>query len=170
VVFIPTSSLIESHGWDNEIPDAYQRKRNPFWRLLSPLLGLPGEKDVPIDDNEGANAAIATIRQWEAMRTPHPPTLGDVAGAVVEAVQDAVQEAGKAVRRVTKIDQATAFLADLLHEHSALEAVAIEQQGKLAGHTAKNLRLAKNRIGAKSRRSKGKWFWTLNRTPKVDGA
>lgn len=69
----------------------------------------------------------------------------------------------QAVKRVTKITLAMDYLREMLAEHGQIEATTIEEQARLAGHNAKAVKLAKQRLGVKSLKKGGRWWWTMKK-------
>jgi hypothetical protein len=169
MVFIPTSVYVENQqgGDPNAIPPGHERRANSlFWQFIGSALGL----QVPVGDNEGVTPEIAAMRRRDerirALNTPPPPA--DL-GTVIEGAVDTIVEVAAKVVRVTKIDLAKAFLLEKLSADGTVAQRDIQEQGKLAGHTLKNLTIGKQRLGVKSFKKGGKWWWTLGRTAKMDG-
>ncbi len=87
---------------------------------------------------------------------------------VTEALDHVIEAVGKAVK-VTRIDLAKAFLLEKLGTDGSVAQRDIQEQGKLAGHTLKNLTIGKQRLGVRSFKKGGKWWWTLGQPAKMDG-
>jgi len=148
-----------SNGPDrNEIPEPRQRLGNPFWEWTGRMLGLPGERFEPVN-NDGVSPAIQTIRAYEERRLG--PTLGELAHEVaVHAVEAAKEVAGKVVK-VTKISQAKAWLADML-QHGPVAMTVIQEAGLKAGFNLKMLKDAKKRLRIVSaRKGRNHFVWQL---------
>jgi hypothetical protein len=136
----------------NQIPHAHQRARSPFWQSMGSVLGLVPER-FP-HNADGISPEIAAIREYERRRQPVQPP-GILATIVGDLVDEARESAGKAK---TKIGAAVAWLTETLAAGPVAQR-DIQEQGALAGHSLKNLTLAKARLGVESLRRKGIWWW-----------
>jgi hypothetical protein len=138
-------------GWDNELPDAYQRARSPYWRLMGGLLGLPAEKTALVDDMDGVSPAVAQIRAYEERRLAPAPTVAELASEVVEHAREAVK---------TKTERAKEWLAQRLKD-GPVEQKTVEADGQIAGFGLKILKEAKKRLRVGSLRRGHSWRWVL---------
>jgi hypothetical protein len=152
--FFIAGGVVRDDNERNEIPPGHARRNNPYWQWMGGLLGLPGERYEPVN-NDGVSPAIQAIRAHEERRLG--PTVGELAGEVVTHAVDAVKEV---VKRVKPIERAMTWLADQL----ALEpgsAVDIEHRAKAAKINPRTLRRAREKLGVKARRRGGGWWWSL---------
>jgi hypothetical protein len=114
---------------------------------------------VLVNAEPEGDVALEAMRRREA-RIRQANGMPGAAAGVVSGVVDAVAGAAGAVKRVTKIEAAKAWLISRLVD-GPVDAVTIEEDGKKAGHSLKNLKTAKQRIKAGSLRRGHSWFWHL---------
>ncbi len=150
----------------NELPDRHQRGA-VFWGFVSGLLNLPPGNPAPDSLNRQLDAVAR--RDARIVELNRPPT--PLQALATEALDHVVEAVGKVVR-VTKIDRAKIWLADVL-QHGPVEASEIESRGRTAGFNLKLLKEAKKRLRVASvRKGKHSWRWRLPMAnePKDDGA
>jgi hypothetical protein len=163
-IFLP-SSLIENSQADefNQLPDASQRRGNPFWAFMRSTLGLPEER-FPYDA-QGVSPAIATIRAWEAAQRPPVVTVVDLVQEAATHVADAVKEG---VKKIKPRDKAKAWLGVTLRGEILAETV--KQMAKEAGISGRTLRRAFEQGNFMHRKNAdGVSVWSQPQADKQDG-
>jgi hypothetical protein len=137
------------------LPPVHDR-RGTWWALVSPLLGANSRFSG--DDVDHVAPAIRQIRQWEALRGPPRPTIGDLAGDVAEHAATALSDAQKAVAK-TK-EGAAQWLRNVLANGAKLER-EIAELAKGVGIADRTLRRGKALAGIKPKKQRGGWWWQL---------
>jgi len=153
-----------SNGNDiNDVPEARQRLGNPFWDWCGGLLGLPGERYEPVN-NDGVSREIATIRAYEQRRAAANVTLGDVVGQAATELVDGVKEVAAKVRRTPALKCAVEFLSRVLDAGPVSEK-EVARLAQLEGLSAKTLKRARAKLKVKATKKgqRGGWFLSMTR-------
>ncbi len=133
--------IVENRDDPNDIPDAARRYGSPFWRFMTPLLGIQADRGG--FHRDGVTPEIAMIRAYQARLDAAQGvggpvvTLGDLAADVVEHVREAVE----AIRKVRPREKARKWLMSALADGPML-AETVKRLAAEAGIAQRTLRRA----------------------------